>query len=374
MNRITRSLTCAAAALALTLAGCGTPGAPQPPSLKLPALVTDLGAVRAGSQVTLTWTMPKRDTAKIALKGDVPATICRQETTSRAGAGSCISAGTVSVAPGAKGTFVDTLPPALANGTPRALTYSVELKNRHGRSAGQSNTAVVLAGEAPAPVTGFAAALHKDGVAFHWTVPGNGGDSAQSIRLYRKLLNTAPKKQDSGPLAAPKEPAESTLLVDSDTGRALDSAVEFNSAYEYRAQRIARVQHDGSTLELAGELSAPVRITVEDIFPPSVPSGLAAVATAASAATPTSPAMPAAIDLSWLPATDRNLAGYVVYRREGDGPWQRISPAQPAVIGPAFHDAEVQPGHTYRYAVASISPTGHESARSAEAEETVPAP
>ena len=89
---------------------------------------------------------------------------------------------------------------------------------------------------------------------------------------------------------------------------------------------------------------------------------------------PTSPATPAAIDLSWLPGTDRNLAGYVVYRREGDGPWQRISPAQPPLIGPAFHDAGVQPGHTYRYAVAAISPTGHESARSAEAEETVPAP
>jgi hypothetical protein len=363
MNRIKRWLTgsaalCALAASILNLSGCGTPGAPQPPSLKLPALVTDLSAVRAGNQVTLTWTMPRRDTSKVALKGDVAVAICRQEASNP-----CISAGTGSGDPGSKGTFIDPLPPALANGAPRALTYFVELKNHHGRSAGQSNPAVVLAGEAPAPVISLSVAPNKEGVALHWTA----GPGTQSIRLYRKLISApAPqKKQDSGPLAAPKEPAEITLLVDSDTGRALDSAVQFNSAYEYRAQRIARVPNGDSTLELGGEISSPIRITVEDTFPPTVPAGLAAVATAASATTP------AAIDLNWLPATDRNLAGYVVYRREGEGEWQRISPAQP-VIGPAFHDAEVQPGHTYQYAVTSISPTGHESDKSAEAEETVP--
>ena len=79
------------------------------------------------------------------------------------------------------------------------------------------------------------------------------------------------------------------------------------------------------------------------------------------------------IDLSWLPVTEADLAGYAVYRREGEGAWQRISPAQP-VVGPAFHDPEVQPGHTYRYAVTAIDQLGHESARSPEAEETVPNP
>jgi fibronectin type 3 domain-containing protein len=79
----------------------------------------------------------------------------------------------------------------------------------------------------------------------------------------------------------------------------------------------------------------------------------------------------ASIDLSWLPVTEADLAGYAVFRREGDGEWQRISPAQP-VVGPAFHDADVKPGHTYRYAVSAIDQGGHESARSAEAAETVP--
>jgi fibronectin type 3 domain-containing protein len=80
-----------------------------------------------------------------------------------------------------------------------------------------------------------------------------------------------------------------------------------------------------------------------------------------------------AIDLSWQPNTEPDLAGYIVYRREGDGEWQRISPAQ-QVVGPGFHDPNVTAGHTYKYAVTAIDREGHESALSAEAEETVPTP
>ena len=52
---------------ALFVAGCGTPGAPQPPSLNLPDRVEDLAAVRTGVTVSLTWTMPKKNTDKLLL-------------------------------------------------------------------------------------------------------------------------------------------------------------------------------------------------------------------------------------------------------------------------------------------------------------------
>src|SRR5207245_8416051 len=44
------------------LAGCGTVGAPQPPSLHLPEPVRDLRASRKGDKVTLTWTQPTETT------------------------------------------------------------------------------------------------------------------------------------------------------------------------------------------------------------------------------------------------------------------------------------------------------------------------
>jgi fibronectin type 3 domain-containing protein len=105
-----------------------------------------------------------------------------------------------------------------------------------------------------------------------------------------------------------------------------------------------------------------------DVFPPAIPTGLVAVATAADAAAATD----ASIDLSWQPNTEADLAGYEVYRREDQTPWQRISGDQP-VIGPAFHDAHVLAGHTYSYGVSAVDKGGHESGRSQEAQETVPA-
>jgi hypothetical protein len=216
------------------------------------------------------------------------------------------------------------------------------------------------------------------------------------IRLHRKLLSAPLTKPQAQPglLAPEPEPVERTLIVESPdrSPRAIDQDIRIGQTYEYRAQRVIRVaqsakptpgpspagqapsaqpasgQKDAvrdSILELAGPLSDPIRVDAADIFPPEIPTGLAAIATQTGTET--------SIDLSWKANTDSDLAGYAVYRREGSGPWQRISPAEP-VVGPAFHDAHVRPGQTYRYAVTALDQTGHESGRSAEAEETAPQP
>ena len=346
--------------LGIGLSGCGTPGAPQPPSLNLPDPVTDLAAVRTGNQVALTWTMPKKNTDKLLLKDKVAVRVCRQV----AVATECDTAGGyLLLAPGATGSFSESLPTALAAGEPRALRYFVELKNRNSRSAGLSNAAAVLAGEAPAPIAGLRAEVRKDGVVLRW----NAESTTTAVRLHRTLLTMASQKdskEKKNLMAPPPEPTEQNFVVDAASargGRTLDTAIRFGQVYEYRAQRVARITVEGKTLELDGELSAPVRVEAEDVFPPAVPSGLAAVA-----ATEESGAF---IDLSWQPDTEADLAGYIVYRREAGGDWKRIT-AKPS-IAPAWHDAEVQPGHSYRYAVSAIDQSGHESARSAETEESV---
>lgn len=355
---------------ALIPVGCGMPGAPQPPSLNLASPVKDLAGTRAGYAVALRWTMPQKNTDKLLLKGVQQVVVCRKE----GGAGACAPVTKLQLAPDAAGEFTETLPAALAAGAPRELAYFVEVRNSNGRSAGLSNAAVVLAGTAPAPVTGLAAQVRKDGVVLEWdSAPHEGTPTA--IRLHRKLLTpaVAGKKSAQGPLAAAPEPTEQTLLVEApgpnhgSPERALDKDVRFGETYEYRVQRVARVPVGGKTQELSGPLSLPVRVEALDMFPPAVPVGLAAVAVAAENGGE------AAIDLSWQPDTEADLAGYIVYRREGGGDWQRISSAGP-VVGPAFHDAHVQAGHSYLYAVSAIDGGGHESGRSAEAGETVPEP
>ena len=350
------------------VSGCGTPGAPQPPSLNLPDPVTDLSAVRTGNEVTLTWTMPKRNTDKLVLKGNIDVGICRRQGAAGNGSvSSCEPAGQVQLGPAADGHFSETLPAVLTAGEPRLLTYFVEVKNRKGRSAGMSNPAGVVAGEAPGPVTGLAVEVRKSGAVLRWnpSVPG------ASIRLRRKLLTPPPAKARTGPLGPAPEVVEQNLMVEAGAGatpaQALDRGIVFGNTYEYRAQRVIHEQFDHGAIELQGELSSPIRVDALDVFPPAAPAGLAAVATAANASSGTPPSM----DLSWQPNTEPDLAGYVVYRREDQTPWQRISADQP-VVGPAYHDAGVLAGHTYRYGVSAVDQGGHESARSAEASETVP--
>ncbi len=359
MTLAKRSVEAVVATLFLALAGCGTPGPPQPPSLNLPDRVDNLAAVRAGSQVTLTWTMPKRNTDRLPLKRDVAVKVCRNEA-----ANQCSPVVRLTFAPGSTGSFIDSLPTSLTSGLPRSLSYIVELENPNGRSAGASNAAIILAGEAPAPVAGLAAEARKGGTVLRWI----SGDPHTAVRIHRKLLTPHPTPERAGSLPTPAEPINQDLFVVSDAGVALDKTIAFGNTYEYRAQRLARTEVDGHTVELAGEISPPIRVEAQDVFPPARPKGLAAVATAASEGTP------ATIDLNWEPNTEPDLAGYFVYRREDDTmAWTNVSGKDP-VVGGAFHDVDVAAGHTYRYAVSAVDQAGHESIRSDEARDKVPNP
>jgi hypothetical protein len=215
--------------------------------------------------------------------------------------------------------------------------------------------------------------MSKDGVLLRWA-PASTESSSTAIRLVRTLISPPTKEPDHSRLPQSAEPLEQTLLVEATahSDRALDANIRFGETYEYRAQRVARVTAGGSTLELASPLSPPLRIDAVNVFPPSAPKGLAAVATAGENGSGP------AVDLSWLPGAEANLAGYIVYRRDAGTSnaafaWQRISPAQP-VVGPGYHDPNVQPGHTYSYSVTAIDRDGRESARSAEASDTAPVP
>lgn len=359
-----RAWAAAALAVGITMAGCGLPGAPLPPSLNLPQRVTDLDAERAGDQVQLHWTMPSRNTDKTLVKGNVAVRVCRSE-----GAAACVTAGSLQLAPGAAGAFSEKLSAPLASGAARALTYFVELSNSKGRSAGLSNPAAVLAGEAPPSVTGLNAEMAKNGVVLRWNAATPAQESGTTtVRLQRTLLTPAPAKPANSPLAPPPQQPVQKLLVPAGgpSGVALDRSIQFGETYEYRAQRVETEMVDGHTLELPSELSMPVRIHAVNAFPPAVPTGLVAVATPAHGGGAPS------IDLSWQPVAEADVAGYMVYRREpGQQQWQRISSAQP-VAGPAFHDANVEAGRTYVYAVSAVGTDGLESARSAEAQETAP--
>jgi len=344
------------------IAGCGTPGAPVPPTLNLPRPVDDLGAERHGNTVSLTWTTPAKTTDKLPLRGDIRMTLCR-----KADATQCTPIPGATQTPGSPATYEDLLPPALTTGGPRLLEYRLIATNSRGRSAGESNPVLIVGGEGPQGVTALTAAVIERGVLLHWhqeTPP----ERPVIYVLHRELVSGDDAAQ-RGKAAEPKV-LRLTLTVHggNDPGLALDETAHAGNTYRYRVERVERVDVAGKNYDLGGFVSDPVTVQVRDTFPPKVPSGLAAVGT------PASDAGPATIDLSWEPDTESDLAGYFVYRRDataGQTTATRLNTSPVPV--PSYHDANVVvPGHRYAYSVSAVDRTGNESARSPEVEETAP--
>ncbi len=118
----------------------------------------------------------------------------------------------------------------------------------------------------------------------------------------------------------------------------------------------------GKSIDIAGPSSAEILVDTKDVFPPVAPAGLAAVAAPDEGA----------IDLSWAPNTETDLAGYAVYRSEPGGEPARISPAGKPIDSPAFRDTTARPGRQYIYSVTAIDRNGNESPRSTQVNETLP--
>jgi hypothetical protein len=359
MNRLSLGLLTSALVF---LTGCGMVAPPQPPSLYLPQPVTDLTAKRIGNDVHLHWTMPKRATDRVLLKGDQNAHICRSVAN-----GPCDPAGDAKYAPEAQADFIDHLPASLTSGPQQLITYTIELRNRRGRTAGASNPAWSASGAAPTQANAFTAETHAAGVLLHWQPTP---DASTLIRIERTLvpkLGASQKKNSTSLRKGAEVPAQQTLEVSylsgHDPAQAYDKDAAFDQIYRYTAQRIEILTLAGHKIEIASESSPAVMLNTRDIFPPAAPIGLVAVASPDEHV----------IDLSWSPNSENDLAGYIVYRREAGSTAApiRISPAEP-VAGPAFRDATSAPGKRYAYSVSAIDQDKNESARSSEVEESLP--
>lgn len=356
------------------LVGCGLSSNPQPPTLWLPAPVKDLTARRAGNDVQLHWTMPKETTDKVRLKGNQKAHFCWEREGSASSqkptfdAKACMAAGDGEFPPNQPVEFTVRLPAELVSETPRSVRYFVELENHAGKTAGPSNAALIATGAAPSAVTGFHPEARGDGMVLRWDPAAPA--ASMVMRIHRTLVQApgstgtkTPKPIEAGGDALPEEQTLEVDLGKTDPGGALDHDAALNHVWKYSAERVLRVEADHTALEIAGRPSESVTINAKDVFPPAVPMGLVAVADEQAHA----------IDLSWSPDTDADLAGYFVYRRDvtaGTGV-EKVS-GQAPVVAPAFTDAHVEAGHRYAYSVSAVDQDGNESARSGEVEEQLP--
>jgi hypothetical protein len=343
----------------LMAAGCAAPSAPLPPSLKLPAPATDLTATRSGDEVHLHWTMPKRTTDHVLLKGAQPARICRRIDT-----GPCEAAGDQDFAPDAPADFVDHLPSAAASGPARAMAYTIDLLNPKGNTAGPSNAALTAAGTAPTRVVDLSATAVPDGVLLKWTPAPESATGPLIIRIRRTLIQTPGTAKASKAEGVTAPPEQTLEVTGADQGQAIDRDAALDHTYRYSAERIEQLTFEGKPLEVLSAPSQTITINARDVFPPAAPRDLQAVADPEAHA----------IDLSWAPNTERDLGGYIVYRRDRAPGAAAIRISPPNTIAPSFRDVNAVPGHSYAYAVSAVDRDGNESPRSAETEESLPQP
>jgi hypothetical protein len=367
-RHITELAPCLLGAL---LVSCGAPGVPIPPELELPKPVTDLRAVRKGEKVTLVWSVPAKTTEGQALRHmgvtricrslEVAITDCKSPVTevpaNQVAAPAATAAKPGSAAARPQASYTDTLPKALQVKNPAVgVIYAVDVRNDRGRSAGLSNQAKVPAVPTlPAPEN-FRAEVTGPGVLLSWACASAAATSSAPvsyrIRVYRRSDNG---KTDS-------RVGEADARDCSRPGW-LDQTFEWEKTYWYRATTVTVVAAtDSAETEVEGDDTPEVKVFAHDIFPPAVPTDLQAVFSGVGQ-TPF-------IDLVWAPDTDADLAGYIVFRHEEGGPPVKINAE--IVKTPAYRDTNVVSGMKYFYSVSAVDVRGNESARSEEANETVP--
>ncbi len=356
---------CLVLLLASTI-GCGTPGAPQPPSLQLPRPADDLAGERKGTRVVLAWTPPQRTTDKQNLRhvgqtrvcramNEFPMAQCREtvaqlnpaELTSQAASGRRT-----------KVVYEDVLP-ASGMGANKFAAYAVEVFNDRGRSAGLSNQVRVPLAPTLPPPSNVRADVTPEGVILHWTgtpraqlSPDEQGYDLR-YRVYRRTSGSNANYSliDEVPLNGP----DYTLP---------DKSFEWERTYDYKvaALTILPPATGRAQTEVEGDDSPVVHVTAHDVFPPVRPGGLQAVFSGVG--------QKPFIDLSWDPNSESDLQGYLVFRSDNGGPFSALN--KDPVRAPSFRDGDVQAGHRYTYRIQAVDVRGNASEPSPEAGESVP--
>lgn len=364
------------ALLAGIFTGCGSEGAPLPPSLDLPEPVQDLRATRKGDKVTLAWTQPNQTTDHAAAERHIGESLICQSITDSPGQPLTACNQTVDrVAPKLAGqkttaTTVEAVVPissSLYTTHPLSFAqYALLVNNHSGRNAGISNSASVpLAPTLPAPAN-LKIAVRADGVAISATAPHETLLEAQGrLQYIYRIDRVLAEKPQPGATAPPA--AKVAEVPASEDINVIDHGFEWEKTYAYSITPVTRilVAPGGATLgEVEGETSAGIEVVTHDIFPPVAPVGLQAVYSGNQQQN--------FIDLTWAPNTEGDLAGYNVYRREEGGTFKRVN--SELVKTPVFRDPDVRSGKQYFYYVTAVDLRNNESGNSEEAHEAVPAP
>lgn len=345
------------AAAFFVLPACGRKGPPLPPRPVAPAAVGNLQAEPSGSGILLSWLRPTRNDDNSPLSDLLEFRIVR----------ATVALGTASV-PSSAFSFLATVradrpenagvqgelyayrDDAGGHGLPTGhqYRYRVQAVNRHGEAGALSADVAVDFPPPPAPPVALKATAGDATVELDWQAPPAPSSAevspAKSFNVYRGVK---PGAYDARPINP--SPLRQT--------RFRDTGVENETAYYYVVRSVANDRPPWRESANSVEVSA----VPQDFTPPAPPRGLIAIPGEGVVA------------LTWDAGDERDLLGYVVYRRE----LPQLVPVrltEQPIPGTTFTDRTARRGATYVYTVTAMdrSARHNESAPSAEAEVSVP--
>jgi hypothetical protein len=261
---------------------------------------------------------------------------------------------------GQTANFKESLTELINSGSNDFASYTVEVTNHLGRSAGVSNRVVVpLVITPPAPAN-VQAKLVPEGIGITWSQPWPPVRPSQLSAQYAWRIKRLLKEAGS----AADKPVVVAQLGTGNQGIAfVDTSIEWEKQYEYWVTPVTLWQAaSGEKGEVEGDDSPAISITARDVFPPAAPTAVQAVFSGSP--------QNLFIDLTWSPNAEADLAGYNVYRHTEGGQPQKINNA--LIKSPAFRDSAVSSGTRYFYSISAVDLRGNESKQSEETSERVP--
>lgn len=346
---------CASLLSSVFALACAAPGQPTPPHPPVPVAISDLMAHQRGSSVVLSFTVPAKSTRGDKLTAAPSIEIYRTSSTPNAIAAPNFqlvqTLPSNSFAPDPQTGRADVIVP-LPAGAPagQPLTFSIRTSVAKKRVSADSNFVTLSVFPAPPAPTDLHAEVTESAIELRWS----GAAAGYSIYRCESAPSTNAQVQSCTPAFAKK-------IGDSSAPSFNDTQFTFGATYLYIIRALAAA---GSS-QIESDDSAPLAVTPIDIFPPAPPSGLVASVIPATESTP------ARVELSWEISPETDLAGYYVYRSDGQGSTgQRLTPR--LLLAPVFRDITAVAGQKYLYRVSAVDRAGNESKLSSPVEVDVP--
>ena len=337
------------AACLLSAAGCGKKGPPLPPLKRGPDRVTGVSLRQLGGRVVVTGVMPERSQDGGAVLPLLEVRIFRLDRPAQAEGASLTGkaaqrmalrqfsreARRIATLTGemlAKSvamrrlTFIDPDPaPSLAATESRDLTYAVTVVDTEKRSSPLSPLTTIRLSRPPLPPSNLEAEPSATSIRLRWIPPSSqAGKEPYGYNIYRS--------EEEG--SYPEHPLNEKPLPQPTFD---DEHAPFGRTYYY----VVRTVVGEKPPYRESEDSTALGVTPMDLYPPSVPTGLAVSAEGG------------VMKLYWFPNAEPDLAGYRIYRsgKEGEG-FEQIGEVGPAETD--FVDRGVQPGVKYFYCITAF--------------------